>query len=49
MLKAHEKYRINKCFVHNGVKYNTGQVLLKIPEGFDYQKDQKNKQPRMQL
>ena len=38
-LKNHNKYRVNECFVREGKKYNTGQILYELPEGYDYKKD----------
>jgi hypothetical protein len=35
----HKKYRVNECFVRDGKKYNTGQILYELPEGYDYEKD----------
>ena len=41
-----EKYRVSKTFTHKGKTYCTGDILLEIPEGFDFAKDQKNKIPK---
>ncbi len=35
-LKAHLKYRVQKCFKLNNIKYYTGQILYQLPEGYNY-------------
>lgn len=48
-LIKHKKYRVNECFVRNNKKYNTGQILYELPEGYDFEKDQTNKKPKISL
>jgi hypothetical protein len=48
-LTKHIKYRVNECFIRDGKKYNTGQILYDVPEGFDLAADSKNKRPRISL
>jgi hypothetical protein len=45
----HEKYRVTKSFIHDSVKYCTGDILDKIPEGFNYEKNLKLKSPNLKL
>jgi len=43
------KYRVNKTFSINDKLFCTGDILMELPEGYDYDKDQKNKSPKITL